>query len=153
MSADQSLKGRKVIIHDMCLRDGMHAKREQISIEQMVKIASALDDAGVPLIQVTHGAGMGGNSLQHGFAPHSNEEYLSAVVPKMKQAKVSVLLIPGLGTMKELKSAYDCGARSVHVAEADQELAEDRGPAVGEHPAIIGCGANPGIISGPSGSP
>ncbi len=116
MSADQSLKGRKVIIHDMCLRDGMHAKREQISIEQMVKIASALDDAGVPLIQVTHGAGMGGNSLQHGFAPHSNEEYLSAVVPKMKQAKVSVLLIPGLGTMKELKSAYDCGARSVHVA-------------------------------------
>ena len=116
MSAEQSLKGRKIIIHDMCLRDGMHAKREQMSIEQMVTIATALDDAGVPLIQVTHGAGMGGNSLQHGFAPHSNEEYLSAVVPKLKQAKVSVLLIPGLGTMKELKSAYDCGARSVHVA-------------------------------------
>ena len=100
----------------MCLRDGMHAKREQMSIEQMITIATALDDAGVPLIQVTHGAGMGGNSLQHGFAPHSNEEYISAVASKMKQAKVSVLLIPGLGTMKELKSAYDCGARSVHVA-------------------------------------
>ncbi len=111
-----SLKGRKIIIHDMCLRDGMHAKREQMSIEQMVSIATALDEAGVPMIQVTHGAGMGGNSLQHGFAPHSNEEYLSAVVPKLKQAKVSVLLIPGLGTMRELKSAYDCGARSVHVA-------------------------------------
>ena len=116
MSAEQSLKGRKIIIHDMCLRDGMHAKREQMSIEQMITIATALDDAGVPLIQVTHGAGMGGNSLQHGFAPHSNEEYISAVASKMKQAKVSVLLIPGLGTMKELKSAYDCGARSVHVA-------------------------------------
>ena len=116
MSAEQSLKGRKIIIHDMCLRDGMHAKREQMSIEQMVSIATALDEAGVPLIQVTHGAGMGGNSLQHGFAPHSNEEYISAVASKMKQAKVSVLLIPGLGTMKELKSAYDCGARSVHVA-------------------------------------
>ncbi len=116
MSAEQSLKGRKIIIHDMSLRDGMHAKREQMSIEQMTTIATALDEAGVPLIQVTHGAGMGGNSLQHGFAPHSNEEYISAVASKMKQAKISVLLIPGLGTMKELKSAYDCGARSVHVA-------------------------------------
>jgi 4-hydroxy-2-oxovalerate/4-hydroxy-2-oxohexanoate aldolase len=111
-----SLKGRKVILHDMCLRDGMHAKREQISVEQMVKVATALDDAGVPYIQVTHGGGLGGNSLQHGFAPHTNEEYISAVAPKMKQAKVSVLLIPGLGTMQELHSAFDCGARSVHVA-------------------------------------
>ena len=114
--SESNLKGRKVILHDMCLRDGMHAKREQISVEQMVKVATALDEAGVPYIQVTHGAGMGGNSLQHGFALHSNEDYISAVAPKMKQAKVSVLLIPGLGTMKELRSAYDCGARSVHVA-------------------------------------
>ena len=111
-----NLKGRKVQLHDMCLRDGMHAKREQISVEQMVKVATALDEAGVPMIQVTHGAGMGGNSLQHGFALASNEEYLKAVCPKMKQAKVSVLLIPGLGTMRELQSAHDCGARSVHVA-------------------------------------
>ena len=116
MSQIQDLKGRKIIIHDMSLRDGMHAKREQMSIEQMVNVATALDDAGVPLIQVTHGAGLGGNSLQHGFALHSNEQYLQAVVSKLKQAKVSVLLIPGLGTMKELQSAYDCGARSVHVA-------------------------------------
>ncbi|MDE2585857.1 MAG: 4-hydroxy-2-oxovalerate aldolase, partial [Betaproteobacteria bacterium] len=116
MQGEQNLKGRQVIIHDMSLRDGMHAKREQMSVEQMVSIATALDDAGVPLIQVTHGAGLGGNSLQHGFALHSNEEYLNAVVPKLKQAKVSVLLIPGLGTMRELQSAYDCGARSVHVA-------------------------------------
>jgi 4-hydroxy-2-oxovalerate/4-hydroxy-2-oxohexanoate aldolase len=112
----QHLKGRKVLLHDMCLRDGMHAKREQISVEQMIKVAKALDDAGVPLIQVTHGAGMGGNSLQHGFALASNEDYLRAVCPLLKKAKVSVLLIPGLGTMKELQSAYDCGARSVHVA-------------------------------------
>jgi len=111
-----SAKQPKVILHDMCLRDGMHAKKEQMSIEQMVSVATALDAAGVALLQVTHGAGLGGNSLQHGFAPHSNEEYLRAVVPKLKQAKVSVLLIPGLGTMRELQSAYDCGARSVHVA-------------------------------------
>ena len=111
-----NLQGRKVLFHDMCLRDGMHAKREQISVEQMVKVATALDAAGVPLIQITHGAGMGGNSLQHGFALASNEDYLRTVCPLMKQAKVSVLLIPGLGTMRELQSAYDCGARSVHVA-------------------------------------
>lgn len=110
------LNGRTVILHDMCLRDGMHAKREQISVEQMVKVATAMDDAGVPYIQVTHGAGLGGNSLQHGFALASNEEYINAVSSRMKQAKVSVLLIPGLGTMDELRSAYDAGARSVHVA-------------------------------------
>jgi len=113
---ESHLKGRKVKLHDMTLRDGMHAKREQISLEQMVSVAKALDAAGVPFLQVTHGAGVGGNSLQHGFSLHTNEEYLSAVVPEMKQAMVSVLLIPGLGTMADLKSAYDCGARSVHVA-------------------------------------
>lgn len=111
-----NLKDRKVILHDMCLRDGMHAKREQISVDQMVKVATSLDEAGVPYVQVTHGAGLGGNSLQHGFAMASNEEYISAVASRMKQAKVSVLLIPGLGTMDELKSAYKAGARSVHVA-------------------------------------
>jgi len=113
---NSTVKGRKVMLHDMCLRDGMHALSEQISVEQMVKVATALDDAGVPMLQVTHGAGLGGNSLQHGFALASNEEYLTAVIPKMKQAKVSVLLIPGLGTMKELQSAYECGIHSVHVA-------------------------------------
>ena len=116
-----SVKGKKVILHDMSLRDGMHALREQISVEQMVKLATAMDDAGMPYIQVTHGAGLGGNSLQHGFALASNEEYISAVSSKMKNAKVSVLLIPGLGTMRELRSAYDCGARSVHVATHSTE--------------------------------
>lgn len=116
-----SVKGKKVILHDMSLRDGMHALREQISVEQMVKLATAMDDAGMPYIQVTHGAGLGGNSLQHGFALASNEEYITAVASQMKQAKVSVLLIPGLGTMRELRSAYDCGARSVHVATHSTE--------------------------------
>ncbi|MDR2188630.1 MAG: 4-hydroxy-2-oxovalerate aldolase [Azonexus sp.] len=114
--SENTLRGRKIILHDMCLRDGMHAKGEQISTEEMARIATALDDAGVPLIQVSHGAGLGGNSLQHGFAPHSNEEYWDAVIPRLKQAKASVLLLPGLGTMKELQSAWDHGVRSVHVA-------------------------------------
>ncbi|MDE3010995.1 MAG: 4-hydroxy-2-oxovalerate aldolase [Pseudomonadota bacterium] len=121
--APVSLQGRKVLLHDMCLRDGMHAKREQISVAQMVKVATALDDAGVPMIQVTHGAGLGGNSLQHGFALHSNEEYIRAVAAQLKRATLSVLLIPGLGTMRELQSAFDSGARAVtvatHCTEAD----------------------------------
>jgi 4-hydroxy-2-oxovalerate/4-hydroxy-2-oxohexanoate aldolase len=101
----------------MCLRDGMHAKREQISVEQMVKVATALDAAGVPYIQVTHGARAGRQfAAARLCAPHSNEEYLAAVCGAVKQTKVSVLLMPGLGTMRELQSAYDCGARSVHVA-------------------------------------
>lgn len=116
-----NINGRQVIVHDMSLRDGMHAKHEQISIEEMVNVATALDAAGVPLIQVSHGAGLGGNSLQHGFAMHSNEEYWDAVVPKMKQATISALLIPGLGTMKELQSAFDHGVRSVHVATHSTE--------------------------------
>lgn len=107
---------KNIILHDMCLRDGMHAKKEQISVEQMVKVAKAMDDCGVPYIQVTHGAGLGGNSIQHGFALASNEEYISAVAEAVKRTIISVLLIPGLGTMKELKSAYESGARSVHVA-------------------------------------
>jgi len=110
------MTSKNIILHDMCLRDGMHAKKEQISVEQMVKVATAMDDAGVPYIQVTHGAGLGGNSLQHGFALASNEEYISAVADAVSNTIISVLLIPGLGTMSELKSAYEAGARSVHVA-------------------------------------
>lgn len=114
--SDVNITKNKVLIHDMCLRDGMHAKREQVSVEQMVEIATALVAAGVPLIQVSHGAGLGGNSLQHGFALHSNEEYWDAVSPVLKDSIMSTLLIPGLGTMKELRSAYDHGVRSVHIA-------------------------------------
>ncbi|WP_034411492.1 4-hydroxy-2-oxovalerate aldolase [Derxia gummosa] len=110
------LRGRKVLLHDMCLRDGMHAKRHQMSLDDMVRVATALDDAGIPLIQVTHGDGLGGSTLNYGFGRHTNEEYLNAVVPKLKRAKVSVLLVPGIGTMRELKSAVDCGIGSVHVA-------------------------------------
>lgn len=114
--AKSRLEGREIKLHDMTLRDGMHAKREQIPVEMMVKIASGLDAAGVPYIQVTHGAGLGGNSIQHGRALASNAEYISAVAAVVKRATISVLLIPGLGTMRELQEAYDCGARSVHVA-------------------------------------
>lgn len=111
-----NLHGRKIILHDMCLRDGMHPKRHQISVEQMVKVATALDAAGVPLIEVTHGDGLGGASINYGFPLHSDEEYLRAVVPKMKRAKISALLLPGIGTVDHLRMAKDIGVATIRVA-------------------------------------
>ncbi|MFM6853809.1 MAG: 4-hydroxy-2-oxovalerate aldolase [Sphingopyxis sp.] len=110
------LHGRAVKLHDMCLRDGMHSMRHQITLEQMIDIATGLDDAGVPLIQVTHGDGLGGSSLNYGRGLHSDAEYITAVASRMKRATVSVLHVPGIGTLDELRMAADCGARCVHVA-------------------------------------
>ena len=70
------LNGKKVTLHDMSLRDGMHAKSRKISIEEMVAVACGLDEAGMPLIEVTHGDGLGGASVNCGFPAHSDEEYL-----------------------------------------------------------------------------
>ena len=116
MSATTRLKGRKVSVHDMSLRDGMHPKRHQISVEQMRTIAVGLDQAGVPLIEVTHGDGLGGASVNYGFAAASDEDYLRAVVPLMKQANISALLLPGIGTVDELRMAADCGIACIRVA-------------------------------------
>ena len=74
----ENIKGKKVILHDMSLRDGMHAKRHQITLDQMRSVAGALDEAGVDLIEVTHGDGLGGRSVNYGFPAHSDEEYLKA---------------------------------------------------------------------------
>lgn len=106
----------KILLHDMTLRDGMHPKRHQITLEQMTTIARGLDDAGIPMIEVTHGDGLGGASVNYGFSLHSDEEYLSAVIPVLKQAKVSALLLPGIGTVEELKMAHATGVHSIRVA-------------------------------------
>jgi len=110
------LQGKKVTLHDMSLRDGMHAKRHQISLDEMVAIATALDEAGMPLIEVTHGDGLGGASVNYGFPAHSDQEYLNAVIPKLKNAKVSALLLPGIGTVDHLRMAKDCGVSTIRVA-------------------------------------
>lgn len=111
-----NLHGKSVVLHDMCLRDGMHPKRHQISTEQMIAVATGLDAAGVPLIEVTHGDGLGGASVNYGFGMHSDEEYLRAVIPKLKRAKVSALLLPGIGTVDHLRLAHDCGVGTLRVA-------------------------------------
>jgi 4-hydroxy-2-oxovalerate/4-hydroxy-2-oxohexanoate aldolase len=110
------LTGRRVVLHDMTLRDGMHPKRHQISVDDMVRVATALDAARVPLIEVTHGDGLGGSSLTYGIGRHTDEEYLRAVVPRMTRAKISALLLPGIGTVDELRLAVDCGAATLRVA-------------------------------------
>lgn len=110
------LAGRKVTLHDMTLRDGMHPKRHQMTLEQMKAVACGLDAAGVPLIEVTHGDGLGGSSVNYGFPAHTDEEYLSTVIPLMKHAKVSALLIPGIGTVDHLKMAHELGVNTIRVA-------------------------------------
>jgi 4-hydroxy-2-oxovalerate/4-hydroxy-2-oxohexanoate aldolase len=110
------LQGRRVTLHDMTLRDGMHPKRHQMTLDQMKAVACGLDAAGVPLIEVTHGDGLGGSSVNYGFPAHTDEEYLSTVIPLMRQAKVSALLLPGIGTVDHLKMAHELGVHTIRVA-------------------------------------
>ncbi len=116
MSAAATLRGRKVVLHDMTLRDGMHPKQHRITVAQMVAVAEGLDAAGVPLVEISHGDGLGGASINYGFPAHSDEEYLRAVVPRLKRARVSALLLPGIGTVDELRMAVDCGVGCMRVA-------------------------------------
>jgi 4-hydroxy-2-oxovalerate/4-hydroxy-2-oxohexanoate aldolase len=110
------LRGKRVTLHDMTLRDGMHPKRHLMTLDQMVAVATALDGAGVPLIEVTHGDGLGGASINYGFPLHSDEEYLRAVIPRLKRARVSALLLPGIGTVEHLRMAVGCGTGTIRVA-------------------------------------
>ena len=110
------LQGKKVRLHDMTLRDGMHPKRHLMTLAQMKTIAAGLDAAGMPLIEVTHGDGLGGSSVNYGFPAHTDEDSLGAVIPLMKQAKVSALLLPGIGTVDHLKMAHSLGVHTIRVA-------------------------------------
>ncbi|MBU9132236.1 4-hydroxy-2-oxovalerate aldolase [Burkholderia multivorans] len=111
-----NLKGKRITVHDMTLRDGMHPKRHQMTLDQMRSIAAGLDAAGVPLIEVTHGDGLGGASVNYGFPAHTDADYLGAVIPLLKRAKVSALLLPGIGTVDHLKEAHALGVHTIRVA-------------------------------------
>ncbi len=111
-----NIQGRKVTLHDMSLRDGMHSVRHQFTLDQMRAMARALDEAKVPLIEVTHGDGLGGSSVNYGFSLHTDKEYLEAVIPVLEFSKVSVLLLPGIGTLRDLKMVEDLGVQTVRVA-------------------------------------
>src|ERR1041384_7942015 len=101
----------------------MHAIRHRYSLEQVANIAKALDDAGVDAIEITHGDGLAGSSFNYGIGAHSDVEWIDAVPRSVRRAKVTALLIPGIGTIEDLKAAADAGVQSAriptHCPEAD----------------------------------
>jgi 4-hydroxy-2-oxovalerate aldolase len=113
----------KIRIIDSTMRDGMHAVSHQFSVEDVKELAAGLEAAGVPVIEVTHGDGLGGSSYQYGFAKHTDEELLKAASGVVRNTRLAVLLIPGIGTIEDLKMAADNNVKVVrvatHVTEAD----------------------------------
>jgi 4-hydroxy 2-oxovalerate aldolase len=108
---------------DMTLRDGMHAIDHQFTPEQMRDIAAALEDAEMDVVEVSHGDGMSGSSINYGFSAASTEEYLAAVAPVLDETQLAVLLLPGIGTANDIDLAASYGADicriATHVTEAD----------------------------------
>ncbi|MBR2825662.1 MAG: 4-hydroxy-2-oxovalerate aldolase [Solobacterium sp.] len=113
----------KITMVDTTLRDGSHAVRHSYTEEQVAAIAGGLDKAGIDFIELTHGDGLGGSSYNYGFSKVSEFDLLTAASSKIENAKLTVLLLPGIGTIADLKQAQKCGAKAVrvatHVTEAD----------------------------------
>lgn len=107
---------QRLYIQDVTLRDGMHAIRHRIEPADVARIVHALDKAGVDAIEVAHGDGLAGGSLNYGPGSHSDWEWIEAAADAAERAVLTSLLLPGIGTIAELEQAYALGVRSVRIA-------------------------------------
>jgi 4-hydroxy 2-oxovalerate aldolase len=115
-TSPESAETFKVFVQDVTLRDGMHAVRHRMEPDDVRRIVAALDAAGVDGIEVAHGDGLAGSSLNYGPGSNTDWEWLEAAAEVVERARLTTLLLPGVGTIHELKTAWDLGVRSVRVA-------------------------------------
>src|SRR5262245_38659650 len=101
---------------DTSLRDGSHAKRHRFTTEHVRDIVSGLDAAGVPVIEVTHGDGLGGSSYNYGFSLTDERELMTTAVKVAENAKIAALMLPGVGTKDDIKYIADAGVSIVRIA-------------------------------------
>lgn len=106
----------EVYVQDVTLRDGMHAVGHSLSLDDVRRIAGALDAAGVAAIEVAHGDGLAGGSLTYGAGAHDDGAWIAAAAEVVQTARLTTLLIPGIGTVDDLRAAVDLGVTSVRVA-------------------------------------